>query len=203
MLFILFNVEKPRSKQEWFRRRYLMGPANDVALHMIRQVMNSIWYRFSQGVDKLIDKNGINSSKAVEKRSCWSILSIDELDIDAKIIHKGRGKFEILEDNHQGKYIGKIVDASDVVRCKVEDEKAVRSGPVVCFVNKYCSICGYALAPQTYKQTKVNEDLRLRVIEEKHRQDIEAMREEMNQQFNQIMSMILQNYKKLQVSIYH
>ena len=180
-----------------------MGPANDSALQIIRQVRNSISYRFRQGVDKLIDKNGINSSKAVEKRSCWAILSIDGLDIDAKIIHKGRGKFEILEDNHQGKYIGKIVDASDVVRCKVEDEKAIRSRPVVRFMNNYCPICGYALAPQTYKQTKVNEDLRLRVIEEKHKQDIEAMREEMNQQFNQIMSMILQNYKKLQVSTYH
>ena len=39
--------------------------------------------------------------------------------IEAKIIHKGRGKFKILEDNCKGKYIGKIVDASDVIRCKL------------------------------------------------------------------------------------
>ncbi len=45
--------------------------------------------------------------------------------------------------------------------------------------------------------------MRLRVMEVKHEQDIEAMREEMNQQFNQIMSIILQSYKKLQVSSYH
>jgi hypothetical protein len=165
--------------------------------------MHSISYRFRQSVDKLIDKNGINSSKAVEKRSCWSILSIGGLDIDAKIIHKARGKFEILEDNQQGKYIGKIVDASDVIRCKVEDEKAIRSRSALRLENNYCFICGYALTPQSYEQIELNEDLRLRVIEEKHKQDIEAMREEMNQQFNQIMSMILQNYKKLQVSTYH
>jgi hypothetical protein len=35
-----------------------------------------------------------------------------------------------------------------------------------------------------------NEDLKLRVIEEKHIQDMKAMRKEMNQQFNQIMSLI-------------
>ncbi len=45
--------------------------------------------------------------------------------------------------------------------------------------------------------------MRLRVMEVKREQDIEAMREEMNQQFNQIMSIILQSYKKLQVSSYH
>jgi hypothetical protein len=38
--------------------------------------------------------------------------------MEAKIIHKGRGKFEILEDNYRGKYIGNIVEASDVIRCK-------------------------------------------------------------------------------------
>jgi hypothetical protein len=46
------------------------------------------------------------------------VLSIDSLKIEAKIMHKGRGRFIILEDNYRGKYIGKIVDASDIIRCK-------------------------------------------------------------------------------------
>jgi hypothetical protein len=62
--------------------------------------------------------NSSNFSVAVEKHSCWSVLSIDGHEIDAKIIHKGRGKFKILEDNYRGKYTGNIVDASDVIRCK-------------------------------------------------------------------------------------
>ena len=37
--------------------------------------------------------------------------------IEAKIVHKGRGKFKILEDKCIGKYINKIVDASDIIRC--------------------------------------------------------------------------------------
>jgi hypothetical protein len=49
------------------------------------------------------------------------------------------------------------------------------------------------LTPQTYEEIKANEDLRLKSLEEKHEQDMKTMREEMNQQFSQIMSMIQQN----------
>ena len=42
--------------------------------------------------------------------------------IEAKIIHKGRGKFKILEDKYKGKYVNKIVDASDVIRCIVNSD---------------------------------------------------------------------------------
>ena len=35
--------------------------------------------------------------------------------IEAKIIHKGRGKFKIVEDKFNAKYVNKIVDASDVI----------------------------------------------------------------------------------------
>ncbi len=53
-----------------------------------------------------------------EKYSCWCVVFIDGgVKIEAKIIHKGRGKFKILEDRYGGKYINKIVDASDVIRC--------------------------------------------------------------------------------------
>jgi hypothetical protein len=77
----------------------------------IRVVMNTISSKF--GRYKLPDNSSINSSKTDEKRSCWAILSIDGFEIDAKIIHRGRAEFEILEDNYRGKYIGEIVDASD------------------------------------------------------------------------------------------
>lgn len=152
-------------------------------------------------------KRPINSSKADEKRSCWAIVSIDGFEIDAKIIHRGRGEFEILEDNYRGKYIGKLVDASDVIRCKVEDDNAlkpkltVRDRPrcysVSTLENKHCSKCSYEL---TREQIKPNEDLKLKVMEEKHKQDIEAIRQEMNMQFSQIMSIIQENYKMAHIA---
>jgi hypothetical protein len=55
-----------------------------------------------------------------ERYSCWCFLRIYGTGFDAKIVHKGRGKFKILDDEYGGKHINKIVDASDVVRCKIE-----------------------------------------------------------------------------------
>jgi hypothetical protein len=63
-------------------------------------------------------KNDFNIIVKEERYSCWFVLFIDyEVKIEAKIIHKGRGKFKIIEDRYGGKYINKIVDASDVIRC--------------------------------------------------------------------------------------
>ena len=55
-----------------------------------------------------------------ERYSCWCFLLIDGTRFEAKIVHKGRGKFKILNDEYSGKYNNKIVDASDVIRCKIE-----------------------------------------------------------------------------------
>ena len=65
--------------------------------------------------------------------------------------------------------------------------------------NKYCSKCSYPLVPSAFEEIKANEDMKLKVIEENHVQDMKAMREEMNQQFHQIMSMIQQNPSLAQV----
>jgi hypothetical protein len=82
--------------------------------------MNTISFSLSRYKGALeVNDNSNNFSITTERCSCWAVLSIDRLKIDAKIIHKGRGKFIILEDNYRGKYIGKMVDASDVIRCKV------------------------------------------------------------------------------------
>ena len=80
--------------------------------------MNTISFSFSRYKGSLaVNDNNNNFNVAIERCSCWAVLSIDSLKIEAKIMHKGRGRFIILEDNCRGKYIGKIVDASDVIRC--------------------------------------------------------------------------------------
>jgi hypothetical protein len=55
-----------------------------------------------------------------DRYSCWCFILIDGTRFEAKIIHKGRGKFKILSDEYGGKYSNKIVDASDVIRCKIK-----------------------------------------------------------------------------------
>jgi len=56
--------------------------------------------------------------------------------------------------------------------------------------NKYCSKCSYPLTPSAFDEIKEAENMKIHAIEE---QDIKHMREEMNQQFAQIMSMIQHN----------
>jgi integrase/recombinase XerD len=56
--------------------------------------------------------------------------------------------------------------------------------------NKFCSKCSYPLTPQAYEEIKAQEDLKFKTMEQKYEQDMKAIREEMNQQFNQIMSAI-------------
>jgi len=82
--------------------------------------MSTIPFRFGRNrcVNEL-SNNSSNLSEAEERRSCWSVLSINRVVIKAKIIHKRGGKFKILDDNREGKYVGMIVDASDVIRCIV------------------------------------------------------------------------------------
>jgi len=46
----------------------------------------------------------------------WCIVSIDGNDVRAKIVHRGRGKYRIVEDNMDGKYLTTTMDAEDVVR---------------------------------------------------------------------------------------
>ena len=79
--------------------------------------MSTIYATFGRykSADELSD-NSNNFSKALERCSCWSVLSIDRLRIAAKIIHKRGDKFEILY-NCERKYIGIIVAASDVIHC--------------------------------------------------------------------------------------
>ena len=59
--------------------------------------------------------------------------------------------------------------------------------------NKYCSKCSYPLKPEAYDDIKANEEVRIKKIEDKYENDMKKLKEEMYNQFNQIISMIQQN----------
>ncbi|MGA8403403.1 MAG: hypothetical protein WB664_01185 [Nitrososphaeraceae archaeon] len=40
-------------------------------------------------------------------------------NVRAKVKHVGSGKYRIIEDNGDGKYVGKVVDASDIFHCNL------------------------------------------------------------------------------------
>lgn len=88
---------------------------------------------------------------------------------------------------------GIISEESAAAQRKPSVLSCVRCSLVNAIDNKFCSKCSYPLTPQAYEEIKAQEDLKLRTMEERHKQDMDAMREEMNKQFGQIMSMIQQN----------
>jgi integrase/recombinase XerD len=65
--------------------------------------------------------------------------------------------------------------------------------------NKYCSKCSYPLAPSAFEEIKEEEGRKIQAIEQKYEKNMKDMREQMNEQFSQIMSMIQQNPKLAQV----
>jgi integrase/recombinase XerD len=88
---------------------------------------------------------------------------------------------------------GITVEDDEMLKPKPSVHNCPRCNLINIVENKYCSKCSYPLIPQAYEEIKANEDLKLKAMEEKHRQDMNAMREEMNQQFKKIMSMVQKN----------
>ena len=92
---------------DWLKRKFISYGTNSY----VNEGSFKVTYDFG-----LIPSTTISNKE--KKYSCWCFLFVDEgVKIEAKIVHKGRGKFKILEDKCIGKYINKIVDASDVIRC--------------------------------------------------------------------------------------
>jgi hypothetical protein len=54
-----------------------------------------------------------------EKRATWCMVELSNQVFRAQLLHIGRGKFKILNDNQEGIHIGQIVDASEIHNCEV------------------------------------------------------------------------------------
>ncbi len=51
--------------------------------------------------------------------SSWCNLLINGSNVRAKVKHLGAGKYRIIEDKGDGKYVGTVVDASDIFHCNL------------------------------------------------------------------------------------
>lgn len=74
-------------------------------------------------------RNKVDRVTEVENRCCWCLLLLDDTKLIAKILHIGRGKFKILDDEYGGKFVNETIDASDILSCnlgiKPESERVV------------------------------------------------------------------------------
>jgi hypothetical protein len=46
------------------------------------------------------------------------LVLVDRQEIRATISYVGRGKFRILNDERSGEFVGRIIDAGDVIHCR-------------------------------------------------------------------------------------
>jgi hypothetical protein len=65
--------------------------------------------------------------------------------------------------------------------------------------DKYCSKCSYPLVSSAFDEIKAAEDLKIQKLKDKYEQEMKSMREEMNKQFDQVMSLIQQNPQLAQI----
>ena len=92
-----------------------------LAIHKINAYIHEASSELTNNISITITADRIKKEQEEEENySCWCFLLIDGTKFEAKIVHKGGGKFKILDDEYGGKYDNKIVDASDVIRCKIE-----------------------------------------------------------------------------------
>jgi hypothetical protein len=91
-----------------------------LTFHRINSYINEASCEIINNISMTIAADKLKKEEEEERYSCWCFLLIDGFGFDAKIVHKGRGKFKILNDEYGGKYSNKIVDASDIIRCKIE-----------------------------------------------------------------------------------
>jgi len=58
------------------------------------------------------------------------------------------------------------------------------------FDSKYCLKCSYPLTPQAFEEIKSEEAAGLKTIEDKHKDEMAAVREEMQKKFQEIIEKI-------------
>jgi hypothetical protein len=52
-----------------------------------------------------------------DARSAWCSIELNSSAITTRVNHISAGKFIIVEDKEDGKYVGIIVDASEIIHC--------------------------------------------------------------------------------------
>ena len=121
---------------------------------------------------------------ALKKKVRWSMNSKQ----GSRYIKKRMGdelKNKILEHN------GIITEKEFIKRPSIQS--CPRCDLINAFENQYCSKCSYPLKPSAFDEIKIAEEDKIKKLEEKYANEMNKIREEMSQQFNQVMYAIKHN----------
>ncbi len=85
----------------------------------------------------------------------------------------------------------KILEYNGIPTSEVKKQRSListcsRCDRVNTMENKYCSFCSYPLSPEAYEEIKKNEDSKIKALQAAHKEDMNLLREEINNKFQQI-----------------
>jgi integrase/recombinase XerD len=87
-----------------------------------------------------------------------------------------------------------LVQNGIIAEQQIERKPSILNCPRCSLVNaidsKYCTKCSYPLVPSAFNEIKEAENRKIQEIQQKYNKDIEAMREEMESKFQQILARI-------------
>ncbi len=61
------------------------------------------------------------------------------------------------------------------------------------FENKYCSKCSYPLKPEAFEEIKSSQEEKINTLKQKYEQDMNSLREDLNEKFDKVILLIQQN----------
>ncbi|PWU81505.1 MAG: hypothetical protein DLM72_06645 [Candidatus Nitrosopolaris wilkensis] len=161
--------------------------------HKIKDLLKKPWNPYIRRYSSLTEKSTILKEHTLRQFAGWSPGS----NMHLKYLHYygNESNDSILEAYG---IISKDKQISEVLRPKQCPNCSEPNKPD----SKFCANCRMVLTYDAYNETlekQQEKESEVQKLQEKYEQDIKTMREEMNQQFSQIMSMIQQNPKLAQI----
>jgi hypothetical protein len=155
---------------------------------MITELLKKPWNPYIRRHSALTEKSMILKEHTLRQHAGWSTKS----QMHLKYLHYfGNESSESLLEAYG--IVTKNQQLSDILRPKICpncNESANKPDA------RFCTKCRMVLTYDAYNETiekQQKKESEIKVLKEKYEQDLKAVREEMNHQFNQIMSTIQQN----------
>ena len=79
--------------------------------------------RLTHATSSLNDRSSVTEIKrrsSRERNAAWCVVDIEGKIFRARVIHVGRGRFLVIEDNQDSDFVDKIVDASNILGCELK-----------------------------------------------------------------------------------
>jgi integrase/recombinase XerD len=176
-----------RYKKEYFPKLLKNPNVPPEDKQKIRELLKKPWNPYIRRHSALTEKSAMLKEHHLRQFAGWSIRS----HMPEKYIHyfgneSSEGILAAHGINTKNNQVSSVLRSKQCPNCNEPNKPD----------SKFCAKCRMVLTYDAYNETLENQrekESEVQRLQEKYEQDMKAMREEMNQQFSQIMSMVQQN----------